>query len=85
LNSQLANAKSKTHRINVYENLDNVYFLKPVSSNMLILTGIEKYRSATDGIRQKADSPNQFVENVVVEDDVFTGAVAFDVFHEIGN
>ena len=49
----------------------------------MILTDIEKYRSATDGIHQKADSPNQLVENVVVEYDVFASASAFDVFHQI--
>ena len=28
---------------------------------------------------------DQFVEKVVVEHDVFTGAVTFDVLHEIGH
>jgi hypothetical protein len=34
-------------------------------------------------ISEKSLSPNQFVENVVIEHDVFAGAAAFDVFHEI--
>jgi len=83
LNSQLADAESRAHKINVYGNLGYVYILKPVSSNNLILTGIEKYRSPPDGIHQKAHLRNQFGENVVVEHDVFAGAAAFDIFHEI--
>ena len=63
-----------------------MYFMLPDSINYLQLSGTGIYTFPVAlVIAGNMFLTNQFVEKVIVEHDVFTGAVTFDILHEIGH